>query len=99
RHRGLARLFRAVDEDVSSRRLAADEDALGQRFEFDFLVLGVAALYLQCRLNGLIAFLLHFEAVPRRRQIVETAGRFALVQDVALGTAQDRGSPITSVTT
>src|SRR2546430_1401523 len=69
RNRGLTRLFRSVNENISSRRLTADENALSQRFEFDLLVLRIAALYLQSGLNGLIAFLLHFQAVARRRQI------------------------------
>jgi len=43
----LTSLFRAVDEHIGSRGLAADVNAFGQRFEFDLLVLGVAALYLQ----------------------------------------------------
>src|SRR5436853_4496975 len=90
-YRRLPGLFRAVDEDISSRRLAADENALGQRFELDLLVLCVPAFYLQRGLYRLIAFLLHFQAVARRRQIVETAGRLALAQNVARGAAQNRG--------
>ena len=63
RYGSLTRLFRAVDEDISSRRLTADENTFGEGFEFDLLVLGVATLYLQRGLQGLIAFLLHLKAV------------------------------------
>src|SRR5712671_712397 len=90
--RRLTRLFRSVDEDIGTRGLTADENTFGQRFKLDPLVLGVATLYLQRGLHGLIAGLLHLKAVPRGIQIVKAAGRFALVQDVASGTAEHRGS-------
>src|SRR6266481_2966180 len=92
RYRRLTRLFRSVDEDIGTRGLTADENTFGQRFKLDPLVMGVATLYLQRGLHGLIAVLLHLKAVPRGIQIVKAAGRFALVQDVTRGTAQHRGS-------
>ena len=44
-HWRLPRLFCSVNKYVGSRRLAADEDALGERFEFDLLILDVAPLH------------------------------------------------------
>ena len=50
-----------------------------------------AFLDLQSRLDGLIAFLLHFQAVALRFEIVEAAGRLALAQDIARGAVQNGG--------
>ena len=44
RDRSLAGLLCAINENVGTRRLCADKDALGERFELKLLVLGFAAL-------------------------------------------------------
>src|SRR5215813_799315 len=89
--RSLAGLLCAVDEDVCSRRLGADKDAFGQRLERELLVLRLAALDLQRRLQRLIAFLLHFQAVALRFEIVETAGSVALAQNIAFRPVEPGG--------
>src|SRR5215469_14837039 len=76
--RSLPRLFGAVNENVGSRGLGGDEDALGQRLELELLVLRFVAFNLQRGLQGLIAFLLHFQAVSLRFEIIKTAGSLAL---------------------
>ena len=81
--RSLARLLCAVNENVGSRRLRADEDAFGERLELELLVLRLVPFNLQRGLEGLIPLFLYFQAVALRPEIIEAAGRLATAQNVA----------------
>src|SRR5580765_7783182 len=74
---GLAGLLIAVDEDIGAGWASSDEEAFGNCFEQELLILRIAGLELERGLDLEIAFFLNLQAVACRNEIVEAAGRLA----------------------
>src|SRR5882762_10164746 len=70
---GLPGLFIAVNEDVGASWTGVDEEAVGQRFEEDLLILGIAGLEFEGGLDLSVAFFLNLQAIAGRDEVVEAA--------------------------
>ena len=91
RNRRLPGLLRAIDEHFGAIWFGAHKESVGQRLQRKLLVGDRVGFRLERGLHRLVAFLLYFQAVLYRPEIIEAARRLALVDHAARRSMQNRG--------